>query len=195
MAINDTNKQWEQFLSPEVTRDRLISGAMYITAYELLKDSIVGRIRDFYISGFSEGKEIVSEEYQSRVLSRKKSVLYASLDWLLESEVIDQADLVVFERVKTARNSIAHEFPELVLGGRDQHVGERFLEVASLLRKIEVWWVVNFELAINPDYNDVEVDEEKIIPGPVLMLQLMTDVISGNTEYLDHFREKQRKSF
>jgi hypothetical protein len=39
---------WEDFLNPEVTRNRLLAASVYIAAFEALKDSIVGRIRDFF---------------------------------------------------------------------------------------------------------------------------------------------------
>ncbi|WP_353191639.1 hypothetical protein [Pandoraea pnomenusa] len=42
------NEQWEQLLTPAVMQEKLISASLYITAFELLRQSIVGRIRDFY---------------------------------------------------------------------------------------------------------------------------------------------------
>jgi hypothetical protein len=58
-----------------------------------------------------------------------------------------------------------------------------------LLRKIEVWWVVNFEIAINPDFDDQEIDQKDIMPGAVLSLQMLIQVASGNTELLEHWRK------
>jgi hypothetical protein len=122
------------------------------------------------------------------VLSRNKSALYASLEWLVESEAIEEADLEVFERLKVVRNRLAHELPSLVLGGAELHLIGHFQAAFALLRKIEVWWVVNVEIATNPDCDGQEVDESGIVPGPVLMLQLMLEVVGGNAEYLNHYR-------
>ena len=183
------SRRWEQFLSPDVTRDRLISASMYITTFEMLKESIVGRIRDFYFIGSDENGPISTPDYQTRVLSRNKSVLYASLEWLIEIAAIQKSDLEVFERLKTVRNKVAHELPSIVLGGAEFQLTTHFEEALTLLRKIEVWWVVNVEIATNPDYDGTEVDESGIVPGPVLMLQLMLDVVAGNSEYLDHYKK------
>jgi len=41
-------QSWEEFLNPEVMRPRLIAASIYIAGFEALKDSIVGRIREFF---------------------------------------------------------------------------------------------------------------------------------------------------
>ena len=181
------SNEWEQLLSPDVTRNRLISASMYITTFELLKDSIVRRIQDFYFIGLDKNSSTSNPDHQRKVLSRNKSVLYASLDWLIEIAAIHKSDIEAFERLKTVRNKLAHELPSIVLGGAELQLTTHFEEALALLRKIEVWWIVNVEIATNPDYDGTEVDESGIVPGPVLMLQLMLEVVAGNSQYLDHY--------
>ena len=183
-----TTEKWEQLLTPAVMQERLISASLYVTAFELLKESIVGRLRSFYMVGFDLAEDVIDEKYESSVLSRNKSPLYASLDWLIENGVIDKSDLESFERIKITRNSLAHELPSLVMGGADIKHIERFQELVTLLRKIEVWWVVNLEVPTNPDFDGKEIDEEGIVPGPLLMIQIMLDVVSGNETLLNHYR-------
>ena len=183
-----TTEKWEQLLTPAVMQERLISASLYVTAFELLKESIVGRLRSFYMVGFDLAGDVIDEKYESSVLSRNKSPLYASLDWLIENGVIDKSDLESFERIKITRNSLAHELPSLVMGGADIKHIERFQELVTLLRKIEVWWVVNLEVPTNPDFDGKEIDEEGIVPGPLLMIQIMLDVVSGNETLLNHYR-------
>jgi hypothetical protein len=43
-----SNRDLESFLSPSILRTNLIVVALYIAAFELLHDSIVERLRDFY---------------------------------------------------------------------------------------------------------------------------------------------------
>lgn len=188
----DTHEQWEQFLSPQTLHERLISASLFITTFELLKESVVGRIRDFYIIGFDENGPTVGGDYKTRVLSRHRSPVYASLSWLLESEAIDDADLEAFERIKSARNNLAHELPSLVFNGEDFKHVEIFHELVALLRKIEVWWVVNVEIPTNPDYDGQEIDEDGIVPGPILTLQMMFQVLSGNEELLNTYRNTRK---
>lgn len=47
-----TTEKWEHLLTPAVMQERLISASLYVTAFELLKESIVGRLRSFYMVGF-----------------------------------------------------------------------------------------------------------------------------------------------
>jgi hypothetical protein len=185
--------KWEDLLNPDNMREKLISASLYITAFEILKESICGRIRSFYSIGFDSSGLVIDDKYSSEVLSRKSSVLYASLDWLVEHEVIDTHDLVSFERVKSARNKIAHELQSFILGGLDFGHMEMFGELAALLSKIETWWIINFEIPINPDFDEQEIDETGIVPGPVMMLKIMLDVASGSEELLDHYRAQSSK--
>ena len=135
------NEQWEQLLTPAVMQQRLISASLYVTAYELLKESIIGRLRSFYSVGLDKDGDVIDEKYASSVLSRNKNPLYASLDWLVENDVIDQNDFKLFERLKASRNLLAHELPSIVIGGADFQHTEKSQELVALLRKIEVWWV------------------------------------------------------
>jgi len=41
----------------------------------------------------------------------------------------------------------------------------------------------------NPDFDGKEIDEEGIVPGSLLMIQIMLDVVSGNETLLNHYRE------
>lgn len=191
--MTDHNEHWERFLDPEVVRPSLFVATMFITAFEILKNSIVDRLRDFYSISWSEDGNTVSPEYASNVLSRNKSAVYASLNWLLEHEAIDQADLATFEQLKSTRNLLAHRLFDVVTGQAKSTHQEQFTGLVELLRKIEVWWVVNVELATDPDYDDQEVDEAGIVPGAILSLQILLHVASGGTELLEAWRNQQAK--
>jgi hypothetical protein len=66
-----------------------------------------------------------------------------------------------------------------------------------LLRKIEVWWIVNVDIATDPDLIEKEIDEEGIIPGRVLTVSLMLEVALGSDEdanrYVKAFLEASTK--
>jgi hypothetical protein len=174
---------WEEFLNPDIMRPRLIAAAIYIAGFEALKDSIVGRIRDFFWHGFDETGDIIDPKYQSNVLSRNRSPVYASLDWLKEMNAIDDEDVSVFNRVKGSRNTLAHNLlSTLGSEGLPPDFEERTSEMVALLRKIEVWWITNVEIPTNPDHDGRDVDEEQIVPGPIMTMQLLLDIALGDEE-------------
>lgn len=188
-------QSWEEFLNPEVTRPRLLAASIYIAGFEALKDSVVGRIRSFFWTGFDESGDKINPEYESEVMARSKSPVYASLDWLKELKVIDELDLNTFDRVKKCRNTLAHNlFSVLASDGLPSEFEQCFADMVTLVRKIEVWWIVNVEIPCNPDYYGVDVDEDGIVPGPVMGMQLLMDIALGDEEksrfYYDEFRKR-----
>lgn len=188
-----TTDKWERFLDPEVVRPSLFLATMFITTFEILKDSIVDDVRDFYTDGFDEHGPTVGTEYQSKVLSKNKSPLYASLQWLRENDAIDDDDLVTFEKLKITRNQLAHQLFAVVTGQVESAHQAQFAALVALLRKIGVWWVVNVEISTNPDFDGQEIDEAGIVPGAVLSLQMLIEVASGNTELLERWRKERVK--
>lgn len=182
--------QWERFLDPEMVRPSLFMAAMFITAFEILKDSIVSDVREFYTNGFDESGPTVGDEYQIKVLSRNRSPLYASLQWLRENGAIGDEDLAIFEKLKLTRNQLAHELFAVVTGQVESAYEAQFTDLVTLLRKIGVWWVVNVEVPTNPDFNGQEgIDEANIVPGTALVLQMFIEVATGNTELLERWRK------
>lgn len=191
--MNEHEERWERFLDPEVVKPSLFMATMFITTFEILKNSIVDRIRDFYLIGWSEEGNTVSTEYVDKVLSRNKSSIYASFSWLLEQHAIDESDLATFEQLKKTRNLLAHRLFEVVTGQAESPHQKQFAVLVDLLRKIEVWWVVNVEIPTNPDYAGEEIDEAGIVPGAILSLQMLLQVANGSTELLDAWRNQRVK--
>lgn len=191
--MKSTTDKWERFLDPEVLRPSLFLATMFITTFEILRDSIVDDVRGFYTNGFDEHGPTVGAEYQSEVLSKNKSPLYASLQWLRENDAIDDEDLIIFEKIKSTRNQLAHQLFAVVTGQVESAHETQFTDLVGLLRKIGVWWVVNVEIPTNPDFDGQEIDEAGIVPGSVLSLQMLIEVASGNTGLLEHWRHERAK--
>lgn len=189
--MSDHIERWERFLDPDVVRPSLFMATMFITTFEILKNSIVDHIRDFYSVGWSKDGNTVHPDYANKVLSRKTSPVYASLDWLIEHHAIDDSDLAAFDRLKRTRNLLVHQLFDVVTGQVESSHQEQFGDLVELLRKVEVWWVVNVEIATNPDYDGQEIDEAGIVPGAVLSLQMLLQVASGNTELLEAWRNQK----
>lgn len=191
--MKTTSERWEQFLDPGVVKPSLFLATMFITAFEVLKNSVIDRLRNFYEDSWDENGPIINDDYKNIVLSRNKSPLYASLDWLKENGAIGGEDIEQYENLRKTRNLLAHQLFEVVTGQIESKHEAQFGELLELLKKIEVWWVVNLEIAINPDFDGQDIDVTSIVPGSILSLQILIEVASGNTELLEHWREAQKQ--
>ena len=173
---------WETLLNPDALRPNLIAASIYISSFELLKTTIVDRIKDFFTNGFDRNGPHISPEYQSEVLSKNGSPVYASLAWLKEMQAIDDADVAAFERVKELRNKLAHELTSVLFEGLPTGFVEGLKEMVSLLDKVERFWIIGVEIPTNPDLHDKDIDVADVIPGPIMGLRLLLDVALGSEE-------------
>jgi|688.fasta_scaffold440777_2 hypothetical protein len=192
---SNVKHSWEEFLNPKVLRPRLIAASIYIAGFEVLKDAIVGRIKDFFWTGFDEFGDKIDPKYSSDVLARNKSPVYASLDWLKAMDAISDADVETFNRARACRNTLAHDLlSTLASQGLSDEFDERFSEMVALLRKVEAWWITNVEIPTNPDFDGQEVDEDGITLGPIMTIQLLRDIALGDEKrskyYYDEFRRR-----
>ena len=178
--MSETNKSWEKLLHPETLRTNLIALSLFITAFETFKARVIEKPETFFCDGFDEYGLKLGESYHSEVLSKNKNKLYASLLWLKDQGGIDQSDLDAFDSIRIHRNELAHDpLPFLASHERNFDIS-KFQLLVALLSKIEKWWVIYFELAINPEMLPEGADPDEIIPGPVWSLQLLLDIALGN---------------
>lgn len=194
--MNNTHRdEWERFLNPEVLRANLMLASIYIASYEILKDSIINPIKDFYINGFKGNDYIIDPRYKSEVLSRNKSELYASLEWLKDSKVITEDDMTLFEQVKKCRNNIAHEISRMLAEGLPSDFSDCFNNLLALVDKVGRWWIVNVEIPTDSSFDGREVSEEEIIPGQVARLRMMMDIALGSEEESKFYFNEFIKNF
>lgn len=192
---DDVKKSFEDFLNPDLMRVRLIAASVYIAAYEsLLKAAIIERPKEMYTTGWSEKEGFIEDsKYKEEVLSRNRSELYASFDWLREHGAVADTDLAVLDHVKTCRNHLAHRLLQF-LGreGLPPNFEQCFGEMVELLHKIEKWWIVEVELpcgGVRPE----DVDVDGIIPGRVITLRLMCDIALGDENTRKYYYEESKK--
>lgn len=185
-----TRLAWEKFLNPDILRQNLTLASLYIAYYEILKECIIGRLKDFFATEWTKEGPMISEKYKCEILARNRSHIYASLSWLIENGVIDSNDLESFEHVKKCRNELAHELMNLITKGIELRYVEAFRDLIALLNKIEVWWIANVEIPTDEDFSDMEIDESHIIPGPIAMLHVLLDVALGDEERSRYYNQE-----
>lgn len=192
--MNESTKSWEKFLHPESLKGNLIAISLFISAFEMFKDRVTEKPETFFSDGFDENGLIINDQYKSEVLSKSKSPLFASLLWFKEMGAIDDKDIETFDGIRKHRNEVTHELMSFLSDAERNMDAEKFQELVSLLSKIEKWWLINFEMAIDPDMVPDDVDPDEVIPGPIWSLQLMLDIALGNEPeegyYYNEFTKK-----
>ncbi len=132
------------------------------------------------------------------VLSKNKSRLYASLLWLKKNEVINEQDLTNFEKIKTHRNELAHEMISYISNKNYTIEIELFSTLVNLIDKIEKWWIINVEMAIDSEPNNHEITENEIIPGISMSIKLLIDIALGLEKepryFYDHLVNSNKKA-
>jgi len=107
---------------------------------------------------------------------------------------IDDADARGFDRVKACRNTLAHNlFSTLCSNGLPPDFEQCFSQLVALLRKIEVWWITNVEIPTNPDYDGSDIDEEGIVPGRIMVIQLLWDIALADEDRSRSYYKEFRK--
>lgn len=82
----------------------------------------------------------------------------------------------------------------LVFNGDTDNLMENFLSAYQLIHKIEKWWIINFELEMNIMYECIDtndIDYDGIQSGKTIMLDMALQVLSGNHELLNKFKQNQ----
>ncbi|WP_439474807.1 hypothetical protein [Algoriphagus formosus] len=188
--------KWLKFLDPENLKDNLIFSSLFIASFEAFKDHIVEEVKSFFSTGFNEDGLIISENYSKSVGNLAKSKVKASLLWLKESGAIESQDLDIFNDLLLYRNKLAHELMDLLFEGLPQELPEKFTQLIKLKIKIEKWWIVNFEIPTNPDFDyKPEIKEEDIITPTQIFNQLIFDMLSGDEKRASYYKNEFKKVF
>jgi len=67
-----------------------------------------------------------------------------------------------------------------VLGGTIKHDFEGlFPKLVSLIIKIDRWWILNVEIETDPNLIGKEFTEHQVIPGSLMLLQDLNQVVLG----------------
>lgn len=188
-------ESWEKITNPIVLRENLINASVYISAYEMCREFIVAKPRDFFTDNWGVDGEKLSAEYFDDVMRFDKSPLKASLLWFKSLNAINDQDISKFDEAREHRNEIAHNLPKFISDPAHEVNGRIFNELLEVTHKIGVFWIMNHELGINPDYDGQEVDESRIQIGTIMMINMMRQIAFGQEPEEGYFyNELKRRS-
>lgn len=186
-------ESWEKLTNPTVLRENLVSASIYISAYEMCREFIVSKPKDFFTDNWGMEGEILSEEYFDDVLSFNKSPLKASLLWFKEQGAINDQDMDDFDKAREHRNEIVHNLPMFISDPNHEVNGHIFSSLLEVTHKIGVFWVVNYELSLSPDYDGQEIDESGIQVGIIMMISMMRQIAFGQEPEEGYFYNELKR--
>ncbi|MFZ0594996.1 MAG: hypothetical protein WAM39_31335 [Bryobacteraceae bacterium] len=164
-----------RLLGKEVLRDNLAKAGLYVLAYELLKDSIIERPKAFFTLGGSES----DDHYRAEVLSRHQNRLIASCLWFQENGAMSEEEARDVLEFREHRNYIAHQLPDVLLNPVIQVDKEKLDRLFRLLCKIDRWWISEFEIPTNPDFDGQEIAAAEARSGAMEFVAYLISVVYG----------------
>lgn len=189
--MTKNTESWERFLNPTSLKTNLIVGSVYLTSFEILKDSIINRLKDFFIEGIDDNGFIYNNKYKEKVLTLAKSPLKSSLVWLKNEEAINDKDIEDFNKINTFRNKLAHQMLDFIVNTPEDDFIDLLNKMIDLFSKIEKWWILNVEIPTSSEYYENEINEEEVFSGTMLTLKLLLDIAIGDendsNKYYEHF--------
>jgi hypothetical protein len=184
IKMEDKNKHlkdWEKFLDEDGVKNNLVKAALYLLSYEMLKNSVVDKIKDFYCTGFMDGKDIISEDYNKKVAHRlingKQHIFLSSLYWLEEHGAISKEEMTEIGRIREFRDTVAHNIDKIIADSEYNLDENRQKRIFQFIRKIEVWWIQEVELPTEPDFDGREIKDDEIITGKEIFYTYIQNLI------------------
>lgn len=192
--LNDRDrvrKDWQKLMTPELLRTNLIRSSVYLTAYELLLQSLVEGPLGFFADDFTaEGEPITGAAYREHVLSLGKHKYEASARWFQGWGALTADDVERLLEIREHRNRVAHGIPKIIMSADEDVDPLLLLSMAELIAKIDRWWMLHIVAPTSGDFDHVDWDAyapEDAVSGRMVVLGLLIAVALGDEERLTEF--------
>lgn len=183
MSDDKIGKSWDKFFNPSTLKKNLIAASVFLSIYEIFKDSIISKLKGFFCHAYIDGKDVISKRYKEEVLSLDDDSFKAHLVWFYNCGVIDKLDIDTITMIREHRNDVAHRLP-LIISEDGKEIELKYLnQIYSILSKIDRWWIVNIEMQINSDFDNIDLDEidiNEIKSGSMIFLPLLIKLAYGD---------------
>ena len=191
--MSEHDDSWQKLLNPITLKSNLVRASLFVTAYEMFRSNIQAHLISFFADPWDNGKPISGKSYQTEVRSKHRNRLVASLEWYRSMDAIDDGDMTSFYAIR-ARNEVVHEMFAFMADSNRGIEDELFEQLITIYQKIEMWWFINIELAINPDIDMDSVDIDSVVIGPILGLQLLLAISLGQEPEEGYYKEMYEKA-
>jgi hypothetical protein len=160
-------------LSRDVLKQNLAKAGLFALAYELLKNSLIERPKGF----FTMAGSCSDDEYRKEILSKHASPLIASCLWFQENGAITAEEAAEVLQFREHRNYIAHELPNVLLNPQSQVDEAKLMRLFQLLCKLDRWWISEFEIPADPDFDGQEITPLEIRSGSMEFISYLISVV------------------
>lgn len=167
--IKEINNEWAKFFDKESLKENIVRSSLYLFSYELLRNSIVDKIKDLYIIGIDKGEFKYSDRYNETIVNRKvngkQNIFLSSLEWLKENGCISSSEAEEITSIREHRNDIAHRIDKILFDIDYQIDETKEKRIFELIKKIEHWWIREIEIPTDETLCDKEISDDEIIAG------------------------------
>ena len=166
-------------LHPTQVSATLIGAGLFLVAYELLKAEVIGKIREFFISGVDAKGFTYSGRYATEVLRLDRDRFKASCLWLSRQGVFTDSDVDTAAEIREHRHAIAHEMSKFLIDP-DASVDVRLLsEARRLITLLGRFWG-RIAIAGDEQFDGQEIPDEEIESGSMLLMAHILSIVGTN---------------
>lgn len=191
----------QNIFDEDTLRSNVEFAALFVLNYECLKQFVIDQLIGFYSDSIKfEGEKVVYERsdlYKKEVRGLDKKADIASMKWFLKAGAITEQELEVYNKCKSRRDDITHEFLKNLYSGFSKDDVALFETMIRLYQKIDRWWINEIEIPIAADEVPADYDKEQVFGGQAFVLSAINDIMLGNAvdqynEVLELLRKMQK---
>jgi hypothetical protein len=159
---NENEEKLINVLTPNIIQERLINISMFITVYEWVTDYLITTVKDFYLSGCKNGKNIY-DGYEENVINKASGKggrqWRGTLLWLLGNGAILQTDIAALREITDVRNDIVHKMLSYLYSGPIERLDEHQITLINLAQKVSKWLFKEVEMPTSGQYTPEDYDK------------------------------------
>jgi len=160
---------------------------MFLTGHELLKYIVIENLKGFLckeskLTADGNLTYLESEEYlyikneKHKELENKKNEYYSCFKWYLINKIITENEFEDFQKITLHRNKITHNLPQLLIDESFDFEIDLFDKLEQLINKISKYWILEFHIPSNSDFDNLAINPNDIIPPVSSLMGYLNEI-------------------